>query len=221
MSEYIIGCYPPKKQDEDDEKDDIIINNNNNINNYDNNINHDDSNTKTIEQHNIFKEGKVNYINKNDWNSYGIKNDIIEKSRNHTIDGVVVRDLPTNHVLSGQQGLFATVKFNRFDIIGEYTGKITGEDKLSGHYLACLESSKDNHVSLGVDSEFNGNEMRFINSYLNIDFSPNVMMKTAYISTYPHVMIIVIREIEVDEEILLDYGSDYNNLFILPHLNKV
>lgn len=215
MSEYIIESYPPLKNQVDDDF-------NTTTNTTATTTNKNDLNTiKMIEQHRIFKEGEVTYINTNDWDSYGISNDIKEASRSHTIKGVIVRDLPSNHVLSGQQGLFATEKFDKFDILGEYTGIITGEDKLSGQYLACLESSKDNHVSLGIDSELYGNEMRFINSYLNIDFTPNVMMKTAYISTYPHVMIIATREIEIGEEILLDYGSDYNNLFIIPHLNKV
>lgn len=31
--------------------------------------------------------------------------------------------------------------------------------------------------------------MRFINSYLNVDFAPNVTMRTAYMNTYPHILI--------------------------------
>ena len=57
--------------------------------------------------------------------------------------------------------------------------------------------------------------MRFINSYINVDFSPNVTMRTVYMNTYPHLVIVATKDIEIGEEILLDYGAAYNNLYIL------
>jgi hypothetical protein len=47
-----------------------------------------------------------------------------------------------------------------------------------GPYVATLEGDKPISESLGVDASECGNEMRYINSYLNIDLHPNVVMKT-------------------------------------------
>jgi hypothetical protein len=78
---------------------------------------------------------------------------------------------------------------------------------------------------------------RFINSYLNIAFSPNVTMRTAYINgwvTYvayrslccslvrlrlPHILIVCRTDIEPGEELLLDYGAAYTEAFLRhrPH----
>ena len=58
--------------------------------------------------------------------------------------------------------------------------------------------------------------MRFINSYLNIDFGPNVAMKTVYIDTFPHLVIICMKDIDIGEEFLLDYGDAYNQAYLTP-----
>ncbi len=68
--------------------------------------------------------------------------------------------------------------------------------------------------SLGLDAEFCGNECRFINSYINVGFLPNVVMKTVYLNTYPHIIIICIDDIEPGDEILLDYGVSYNETYL-------
>ena len=126
------------------------------------------------------------------------------------IHGVEVRDLGDEHFLGGlnQQGLFATKTFYEYDIIGEYAGRVV-PSLVKGKYVACLES-KHFEDSLGVEALEIGNEMRFINSYQNIDFLPNVKMKIAFIDGLPRVLIVVIKQIEIGSEILLDYGEDYN-----------
>jgi hypothetical protein len=165
-----------------------------------------------------FAETNVKYLHANRWNS--IPKTKIEACRRHKPKGVEVRKLPKNHFLYGEYGLFATERFNRFDIIGEYTGKIVGDEVQGGHYVAALED-KGNDDSLGCDAEFHGNEMRFINSYLNVAFRPNVSMRTAYVNTYPHIIIVCIEDIEVGDEILLDYGEAYNKAYLLPKTNLV
>jgi hypothetical protein len=91
---------------------------------------------------------------------------------------------------------------------------VRGSDS-SGHYVAALED-KAHRESLGLDAKIYGNEMRFINSYMNISFRENCRMVTAYVDTYPHVMIVCTQAIEVGEEILLDYGEEYNNAYLIP-----
>ena len=145
-----------------------------------------------------------------------IKKETKESIRRTRISGIEVRDVPIGHFLYGlgQQGLFATTKFWKFDVLGEYVGKIVGDD-VNGHYVAALED-KAHSESLGIDAECMGNEMRFINSYLNIAFNPNVTMRTSYINTYPHIVLVCLQDIEVGEEFLLDYGEAYNKAYLLP-----
>ncbi len=58
--------------------------------------------------------------------------------------------------------------------------------------------------------------MRFINSYINVADGPNCVMRTVYVNTLPQVIIVCTKRINAGEEILLDYGSSYNQAYILP-----
>jgi len=149
-----------------------------------------------------------------------VSKDRKEASRKRRLPGVEVRNLPLGHFLHGEQGLFAVKKFERFDVLGEYTGRIVGSEVLYGHYLACLEDVPQ-EKSLGVDAETCGNEIRFINSYLNIAFEPNVTMRTTYINEFPHLVVVCMRDIEIGEEILLDYGEAYNETFLKPKVKSI
>ena len=114
-----------------------------------------------------------------------------------------------------QQGLFATKKFERFDIVGEYTGQIV-PCTVGGHYCACLEDKPNLDDCMSVNAQTHGNEMRFINAFQGIGSRPNVKMRTAYINTMPHVIIVCTEDIEVGEELLLDYGEAYNREYLSP-----
>lgn len=96
----------------------------------------------------------------------------------------------------------------------EYTGRVV-DDTVNGHYVAALED-KGHDESLGIDAANCGNELRFINSYIGIAFSPNVTMRTAYVNTYPHIVIVCLRDIEEGEEFLLDYGKAYTDAYLTP-----
>ena len=72
--------------------------------------------------------------------------------------------------------------------------------------------------SLGVDAQDCGNEMRFINSYLNIGFGPNVTLRTAYIGGMPHLLVVCLQDIEAGDEFLLDYGT---SKFLFIYLVKI
>lgn len=104
--------------------------------------------------------------------------------------------------------------FCRFEILGEYTGRVVG-DNVNGHYVAALED-KAHSDSLGVDAQECGNEIRFINSYINVAFNANVTMRTAYINTYPHILLVCTQDIEPGEEFLLDYGKAYTEAYLTP-----
>ena len=158
-------------------------------------------------------EGPIRYTSSNIWHS-SITNEQKERCRKLRPTGIEVRNLRSDHFLYGERGLFATVKFHRCDIIGEYTGYIVG-DNAGGHYCAALED-KDYKDSLGVDAGECGSEMRFINSHLNIEFEANVSMRTVYIDTYPHLVLVCMKDIEIGDEFLLDYGEAYNKAYLTP-----
>jgi len=123
-------------------------------------------------EHDLFTSGQVQYTMNNIWSkNMKAKKKSIYREKIH---GVEVRDLGDEHFLGGlnQQGLFATKTFYEYDIIGEYAGRVV-PSLVKGQYVACLES-KHFEDSLGVEALETGNEMRFINSYQNIDFFPNV-----------------------------------------------
>jgi hypothetical protein len=86
--------------------------------------------TKSIPNENIhpiWKEKGLKYTYKNIWNSQ-IQKERKEKARRFGVEGVEVRDLPSSHFLHGEQGLFALKPFQPFDILGEYTGLVVGND---------------------------------------------------------------------------------------------
>jgi len=150
------------------------------------------------------------YLQQNDWSK--VSREERERVRRNHIHGVEVRDLPVGHKLHGEQGLFATRKYEQFDVLGEYTGLIVGKNCF-GHYVASLEDTTHDE-SLGIDAEKCGNEMRFINSHLNIAFTANVTMRTLYLNTLPHIVLVCTTDIEPGEEFLLDYGAVYNAAYL-------
>lgn len=147
----------------------------------------------------VIKDDRLNYLISNNWHL--IPKNIASSSRRQYIHGVEVRKLGKDHFLCGEHGLFSTRKFSKFDIIGEYTGMVVGST-VNGHYVAALEDTT-HEASLGVDAQKCGNEMRFINSHLNISFSANVTMRTAYVNSYPHILLVCTQDIEPGDELLL------------------
>ena len=106
-----------------------------------------------------------------------------------------------NNILHNQFGLFATKKFDEYDIIGQYTGKLVTPDK-GGQYVSRSENC-------GIDALNIGNELRFINDYRNVSHSSNVIIKTTYIDKKPRVLFVVTKKIEPGEQLLTDYGEGY------------
>lgn len=96
--------------------------------------------THSEREHPIWKD-RVGYTSSNKWPS-SVKKDTHCKTSMHHI--VEVRDLPPEHPLYGEQGLFAAVDLDIFDVLGSYTGVYVDSDARgfpnktlvkSGHYL--------------------------------------------------------------------------------------
>lgn len=165
-----------------------------------------------LQEEDVWQTTGVKYTSSNKWQ--GIDKAKVENAKRHKVHGVEIRRLPKGHPLAGEFGLFAAKRFSKFDIVGEYTGKIVANN-IGGHYVAVLED-KAYDDSLGIDAQKTGNEMRFINSYLNVDFEANVVMKTVYVNTFPHIVIVCKKDIEVGDELLLDYGEEYTKAYLTP-----
>lgn len=129
------------------------------------------------------------------------------------IKGVEIREVKeTNHPAYGQMGLYATTQWQQFQVIGQYTGKIVSQD-IGGKYCAAI--TPYSKISHNIDAEYVGNELRFINDFRNVSLEPNVQLTTTFIDKMPRVLIVVIKDINEGEEILLDYGEYYwNNLAV-------
>ena len=149
---------------------------------------------------------KAIYIKSNMWPRRGAAKALRKEVTRSSIHGVVIRTLMPPHFLSGQTGLFAAERFEPFDIVGEYCGEIV--TLKGGIYKASLHQ-KDKSNPISIDAQTYGNECRSINHYDNISEAPNVIMKACYVEGLPRLMIVCKRRIEVNEELLLDYGKGY------------
>lgn len=161
------------------------------------------------QKNDINDNNKEKYLSDNNW--YLIDNK--ENYTNHNnIKEIEVRDLPSSHLLSGQKGVFATQKINKYDIIGEYTGIIKKNDNIDSFNNLYIFNLVDD---ISIDPEEHGNEIKYVNSYLNIADKPNVSPKLCYIGGYPRILYICIKDIDIGEELLVNYGDDYNEYHIL------
>lgn len=157
----------------------------------------------------------VKHITSNTWprSSFGRK--LKKKAARPWMHNVEVKELQPPHPLAGQLGLFAAVPVKQFDIVGEYCGEVFDEDD-GGEYATYLENREDKYA-LGVDAQREGNESRFINHYQGIaseQDGPNVVMKITYVEELPRVMIVCKRDINVGEELLLQYSDEYVQAYI-------
>ena len=120
--------------------------------------------------------------------------------------GVSIREIrDPEHPACGECGLFSAQSFAQFDVIGEYVGKVMDQAKFAmegGPYVAETCGMK-------INAEHEGNEVRFINDYRGIGESANVTFRGAFLNCKPHLLVIAMRDVEPDEELLVDYGSGY------------
>jgi len=155
---------------------------------------------------------KAEHVTSNVWPRGRKGKELRNNSSRSFMHGVEIRKISEpGHVLSGQNGLFVTRPFQKFDIIGEYMGKVT--ERSGGEYCAYLEESSEKINALGLDGQEVGNEARMINHYKNIADAPNVIMKICYVERLPRVMVVCKRDISIGEELLLNYGDEYTDRY--------
>ena len=114
------------------------------------------------------------------------------------------------------RGLFAAAGFKAGDALGEYAGCIQSPDLSSkgqhGQFAIELDTSKGFGcpVPLELDAKYVGNEARFINDYRGVASHPNVAFTTRAVpGRGVWVQVSVIAAIHPGDEILVDYGADF------------
>ncbi|PQM62135.1 MAG: hypothetical protein CML47_01435 [Rhodobacteraceae bacterium] len=131
---------------------------------------------------------------------------ILKNYQQNKIYGTQIKQIidPT-HACAEQNGLFATKEWEPYDVIGEYTGKVTETLNQSDYLIAFSNIS----YSICLDAQDFGNETRYINHYKNIKKIPNTKFVTTYINCKPMILVIVTEKIKIGDEILVDYCYDF------------
>lgn len=66
-----------------------------------------------------------------------------------------------------------------------------------------------------IDAKDSSNELKYVNSYLNLADEPNLVPSNCYIDGLPRVLYVCSKDIDIGEELLVDYGDGYNEAHIL------
>uniref|UniRef100_A0A6C0B8E6 SET domain-containing protein n=1 Tax=viral metagenome TaxID=1070528 RepID=A0A6C0B8E6_9ZZZZ len=150
---------------------------------------------------------KNSYLSTNDWSNIPNKNKYYQSDE---IKGIEVRVLEPPHILAGEKGVFATQSFLIHDVIGEYSGIIKEYNTVESNNLYIFNLIDD----VVIDGEISSNELKYVNSYINISNEPNLVSRITYINNEPKVLYVCSKDINEGEELLIDYGEDYNNIHI-------
>lgn len=124
-------------------------------------------------------------------------------------------------------GLFAAVKINKGDVIGELGGRLAKEDDpaLGNHYIASIPECawKETQPYKYLDTKDNGAHVSRINfapSKINgIDTNfQNAAVKQ--LCSHPYFVFLALRDIKPGEEILSSYGPhyDYDRFMYAPEV---
>ena len=133
--------------------------------------------------------------------------------RQDYLPGVAIRRVTDHaHPAYGQSALYATAGFRLGDVLGEYTGKVM-PGHWGGEYVTRLWDTGENSdfYMPGVDAETIGNELRMINDFRGVPGAtgPNCRFSRAAIRGFRAALIVAIKPIAPNEELLLDYGEVY------------
>ncbi len=104
-------------------------------------------------------------------------------------------------------GIFAEQEFNKDDFIGEYCGIVTSNyHESSKNYNYKYFSAINEEENIFIAPRKIGNELQFVNHSNN----PNVEWKTIVGNDDKyHVIMVAIKHIKKEEQILVDYGKEY------------
>jgi SET domain-containing protein len=137
--------------------------------------------------------------------------DILDYTSKNILKGFQVKKIvDKTHPCYNQCGLFSTTKWYSYDIVGEYKGEILSiydvNRSIPSDYFAGF--SIDGFQGIGIDAQKYGSEMRFINHYKGISQKPNVKFVDYIDDASTRIMVVCTREINVGEELVVDYGYE-------------
>ncbi len=115
-----------------------------------------------------------------------------------------------SHPARGQYGLFATKKIPPRTLLVDYIGEVHCDDRPGSDYDLSLYRTPD-HVSVGVDAHFCGNEARFINDYRGVKPKPNALFQERRTERGELRMSVWSggEPIKKGEELLVSYGKSW------------
>ncbi|RPD63232.1 SET domain protein [Lentinus tigrinus ALCF2SS1-7] len=115
-----------------------------------------------------------------------------------------------SHPARGQYGLFATKKIPPRTLLIDYIGEVHCDDRPESDYDLSLYRTPD-HVSVGVDAQFCGNEARFINDYRSVKIKPNALFQERRTESGELRMSVWSgsEPIKKGEELLVSYGKSW------------
>jgi hypothetical protein len=143
---------------------------------------------------------------------------LIEQKKVHPF--LEIRKVPENHPLFSkktpkgdiQRGVFATKKILKNTFLGEYVGQVhiyplSYKKNFNGEYAWIIVFEKTHY--LVVDARTFANELAFVNDYRKIAPVPNIKGKMVSHLGNLFFGYQTIRDIDKNEEILVDYGKFY------------
>ena len=115
-----------------------------------------------------------------------------------------------SHPARGQFGLFAAKKIPPRTFILDYIGEIHCDNRPNSDYDLSLYRSPD-HVSVGIDAQFAGDEARFINDYRGVRPKPNALFQERRTDTGELRMSVWSgsEPIKKGDELLVSYGKSW------------
>lgn len=141
---------------------------------------------------------------------------LLEQQRAHP--DMEIRKLESPHPMHGSYGVFATGKIAAGEEIGEYVGELQlmSKDLFLQSKIErsdyCWQHEIKGQILL-IDAKKVANELAFINDYRGVSESPNVKPAWILHKGVFHFCYEAVREILPEEEVLVDYGSDYWKTF--------
>jgi SET domain-containing protein len=125
---------------------------------------------------------------------------------------VIIRTINNpKHSAYLQKGLFASTYLKKNFMIGKYVGELISHSPRDQSYLYYVGHIHGNVYY--IDAKDYGNEMRYINDFRGIAERANVMFKRQITNNKDQfkvdVSVISLRDIECDEELLIDYGDSF------------
>ncbi|NGX44968.1 MAG: hypothetical protein K940chlam2_00108 [Chlamydiae bacterium] len=103
-------------------------------------------------------------------------------------------------------GFFANEPLEEGAFVGEYVGCVRQNNRHGemNNYLYSYPQTDEIGRNYVIDAE-NGSHTRLINH----SFQPNLIAKYAFVDGYYHLILLTLREIQVDEQLAYNYGKKY------------